>query len=68
MILFFSSLTIAVLYVMALAHRVGIGRHPHARVWSRPRPLRLLAHGAHEARPAPKHGRTQAAASKAVAG
>jgi hypothetical protein len=35
-------------YLLLLAHRVGhSGRH--ARTWARPRPLRLLSHGRHDA-------------------
>lgn len=51
---------IAVLYAYALivAYRIG---HPgrHARMLSRPRPLRLLQHGGHAKprRPAPAHAK-----------
>jgi hypothetical protein len=38
----------AVVYVLLLAYRIGLGAGRHARVWSRPRPLRLLSHGKHE--------------------
>jgi hypothetical protein len=51
MIITFVGLAATYAYLLLLAYRVGHGGR-HARVWARPRPLKLLAHGSHTAAPA----------------
>ncbi|WP_141576198.1 hypothetical protein [Actinomadura sp. WMMA1423] len=66
MILTLGAIVAAYLYVLALAWRVGhTGKH--GRVWSTPRPARLLQHGSHARprKPAP-HSEPEAATDEAA--
>lgn len=54
MIFTVAAITVAYLYLAALAHRLGhSGRHGQ-RIWARPRPTRLRSRGAHHKPPARK--------------
>jgi hypothetical protein len=57
----------AVAYVLLLAYRIGLGAGRHARVWSPPRPLRLLSHGEHERPKASREPKGPASSETAVA-
>ncbi|MFV2172266.1 hypothetical protein ACFHW2_12225 [Actinomadura sp. LOL_016] len=67
MILVLATIAASVVYICLLAYRIGLGRGRHARIWSKPRPLQLLAHGEHEAPRAAPTPRESGPAGEAVA-